>query len=78
MAFWMIIKSMQFLHSTHCIICHYFFDNHYNNITNINSGSETVVYGTYKWEISNKLILKIGHIIFLIMRSILKTLIQTC
>ena len=34
------------------------------NITNINPGTETVIYGTYKWEISNKLISKIEHIIF--------------
>ena len=35
------------------------------NITNINSGTETVIYWTYKCEISNKLILKIEYINFL-------------
>ena len=33
--------------------------------TIINPDTETIIYSTYKWEISNKLILKIVHITFL-------------
>ena len=47
------------------------------NITNINPGTEIIIYWTYKWEISNKLKLKIEHITFLMIWSILlKTLIR--
>ena len=34
-------------------------------ITNINPGTATIIYWTYKWEISNKLILEIEYINFL-------------
>ena len=34
------------------------------------------IYPAYKWEILNKLILKIEHTAFLMTRLILKTLIQ--
>ena len=34
-------------------------------IVNINPSTETVIYETYEWEISNKLILKFEHVNFL-------------
>ena len=46
-------------------------------VTNINPGAETIIYWTYKWEISNKLTLEIENITLLMIWSILKTLICT-
>ena len=37
---------------------------HASSNTNINPGNGRVIYETCKWEISNKLILKIVHITF--------------
>ena len=45
---------------------HLYLKNDNTIITNINLGTETVIYLAYKWETSNKLILKITHITFLI------------
>ena len=42
----------------------------------MNSAAEIVIYWAYKWEISNKLTLKIEHLTFFMIWSILKTLIQ--
>ena len=68
MVLWMILKNMQFLYSIHFIISNIFHNNykHYqcfylfslvlkkwSNITNVNLGTETVIYEIYKWEESN-------------------------
>ena len=39
-----------------------YFYRYIKSDTNINSGTETTIYYTYKWEIFNKLTLKIEHI----------------
>ena len=49
-----------------------------NVVTNINSNTETVIYKTYKCEISNKLIQKIVHITFFNDMINIKNVIQTC
>ena len=49
----------------------------YNISVKFNPGTQTTIYQTYKWEILNKLILKIVHITFLMTWLILKNLIQT-
>ena len=61
--------------SSSFIFCHWCFKSDTSS-TNINPCTGTLIYETNKWEISNKLILKIVHITFLMIWLILKTLIQ--
>ena len=59
------ITFLRIINVSSAIIYFYWYLKSDTSITNINPGTDAVIYSTYKWKISKKLIVKTVYITFL-------------